>query len=741
MAPLSRNARAHHRGHGGAKKIIISVLVIGLILTIAVGGVGAAYAFDSLQNLPDYKKAGAFDTAQPSLIYAADGTLLASLYLQNRTSIKQDQMGKYARNATVAVEDERFFQHGGIDPAGIVRAVIKGSGGASTLTQQYIRQTILSSEATQMTLKRKIREAYLAMQFEKEYNKQEILTMYLNTVYYGERAYGIQAAAQTYFSKNAADLTLPEAALLAGLPQRPNGLDPVKYPQAATTRRNHVLDRMFANNYITKKEYDEAKATPLQLTYQASPDTGVKIYSNPYFVSEVKKKLLNNQKAYHITYDQIFKGGLKVKTTLNPTMQNQAQESVTAAIGDSGPECALVTVDPKTGWIQAMVGGRSFQESQVNLATSGNQVGSTFKVFTLTTAIEAGMSPDIRVNGDAPVTLPWNGSKGWPVVNSEGKSQGMISLAQATYASVNGAYARIVYALGTTKDTQKITADNGAAGAAKVAATAHKMGITAPLTEPGTGNPPGPSITLGAYPCSPLDMASAFATLANNGVYHKPTYITSITDQDGNEVYKWEDAPQRVLTPSIACAVNKILQGVVTGGTGTPARVSGRQIAGKTGTTNDSTDVWFVGFTPNFCTSVWVGHREGVSTVRWNGRMAYGGTTCGPIWKAYAQQVFATLPVEDFPTAPAPPYNNNNFKIPDGLTAPDVVGLDYQTAFDKLTAAGYKVVWVEQVSSAPTGTIINQSVNGNTVTLTVSSGSGSSPDSGSGSSQSTTGTP
>ncbi|MCL2881920.1 MAG: transglycosylase domain-containing protein [Coriobacteriia bacterium] len=741
MPYYSRSARAHrNRGHKG-KKIVISVLVVILLVGFVTTVAGATYVSSALKNLPDWKKAGAFDAPQASQIVSADGKLLARIYLQNRESVDAKQMGKYVRNATVAVEDERFFQHGGIDPAGIIRAAVTGNGGGSTLTQQYVRQTILSTEATQQTLTRKVREAYLAQQVEKQFSKQEVLTMYLNTVYYGEGAYGVQAAAQTYFAKNISDLTLPEAALLAGLPQRPSKTSPYEYPKEALARRNHVLDRMLANKYITQAEHDKAVATPITCKRAVEPMQGV--YAAPYFVSDIKKELLpnNGKSAYGLDYNQVVSGGLIIKTSLDSKMQSEAETSVRDAIGNSGPECALVTINPKNGFVQAMVGGRDFTKNQINLAnnvttdpktgkkTGGRQPGSTFKAFTLTTAIENGMSPSASVNGSA-VKIPAENSKGyWDVQNSEGQSRGQISVAQATYSSVNGAYARIEMALGSVETKSADSKRNVEIGATKVAAVATKMGVKSlPL-------PPNPSLTLGGDACTVQDIASGFATLANNGVYCPPVKIVSITDRNGKVLFDWKTesqkagsdyAPQRVLTPSVACAVVKILQGVVSGGTGTPARISGRQIAGKTGTTNSSTNLWFTGFTPNFCTSIWRGWRDKDDTVRINGGMGYGGTACGPIWKSYAKQVFATLPNEDFPSAPAPPYNNAQFKFYGGVDkAPNVVGMDYQSAYALLRAAGFQVSWVQVTADAPRGTVIGQSQSGNKVTLKVSLGGGS----------------
>ncbi|MCL2324192.1 MAG: penicillin-binding protein [Actinomycetia bacterium] len=750
MSYTGRSLRRNHRRHQSKIRVVIGILISLLLIASLTGVAGAAYVNNALKSLPkNWNKPHAFDAPQPTRIISADGKLLARIYLQDRESIEATQMGTYVRRATVAVEDERFYQHGGVDSIGILRAALSGSGGGSTLTQQYVRQTILSNEATKMTLGRKVREAYLATQMEKRFTKDQILTMYLNTVYYGEGAYGVQIAARTYFAKNAADLTLPEAALIAGMPQLPSRTSPYDNPAAALARRNEVLDRMLVNRYITKKQYDAAVATPIKPKRLPEPANG--IYAAPYFVSDVLKILKND---LHLSYAQRTGGGLTVRTSLNLTMQQQAEESVHDAIGDEGPECALTTINPKNGFVQAMVGGRDFAKNQINLAnnvdsaTPGRQPGSTFKAFTLATAINNGLSPNTTVNGSA-VTIPTSEPGGWKVVNSEGQAFGRVSVANATYNSINGAYARIEMALGSLDTKSANDKRNVEIGAQMVSDTAKKLGVTSlPL-------PPNPSLTLGGDAVTVQDIASGFATFAAGGVYHRPVKIASITDRNNKVIYDWskdpKNAPKQVLSPSVNYAVVKVLQGVAQYGTGTPGCVYSRQMAAKTGTTDDSANVWFTGFTPNFCTSVWRGWRDNNDTVYINGGMAYGGPACGPIWKDYAEKVFENLPAEDFQTAPEPTYSSSKFLfynngdpkkkksteasstasgVPsqdgdqDSSGVPSYIGQNYQTAFDAFTQAGYTVVWIQQASSAPRGTIIAQSVNGNTVTLTVSLGGG-----------------
>lgn len=631
MSSRTRNSRRRDKTH------VSGFVVIALLFTIIAAGFALVLSgfklVDSwLQDLPDYTNADAYLSAEPTEILDADGNVIASLYLQNRKSVQKDQVSEWVFKATVDTEDERFYSHNGIDPKGIARAAFKSvSGGnregASTITQQLVRNTILSDEQFEVSLRRKVREAYIALQIEKIYSKDQILMMYLNTIYYGSGAYGIEAASQTYLGKKAQDLTLSEAALLSGLPQSPSKLDPTKNPEAAKERRNTVLKRMLTNGDITQEQYDEASSEDIKLNYTPPTENGT--YKYPYFVDYVKSLLLQK-----FPKDTLFKSGLTVKTTIRPKLQEAATDAVLSKVEGGGDrlEAALVSIDPKTGYIVAMVGGRNYEKDQFNLATqSRRQPGSSFKTFTLVTAIAAGMDPQTKVNGDSPCTIG-----DWKVSNFGGKSMGILTLETATWKSSNTAYARLANAL----------------GAGSIVDTAHKMGITSKLEQ-------FTSITLGTSGVSPLEMASGYATLAAGGVHREPVAITEIVDRNGDTIYKAEDKPEQVIDPKVAGAVTNVLKGVLTSGTGRAAALSnGQEAAGKTGTTQKTRDLWFVGYTPQFSTAVWTGYRQ-EAEIKYGGSVASTGKIPSPIWKSYMEAALQTVPKESFPTVEPPTYNHN----------------------------------------------------------------------------------
>ena len=380
MSVRKRRARKHSRTHivGFGIAGILGFLAL-LVIALAVSA--GALVNSWLLNLPDYQSADAYLVAEPTQVYDADNNVIAEYYLQNRRIVTKDQVSPYVLWGTVDMEDIRFYQHNGIDPQGIVRAVIAqftgGAEGASTITQQLVRNTVLSEEQFEQTLKRKVREAYIAIQMEKKYSKDQILMMYINTIYYGHAAYGIQAAAITYFNKDAKNLTLAEAALLAGLPQSPSYYDPTENPEAAIQRRNTILDRMYSAGNITKEECEAAQAEPLTLNLgQVMDEQG----SYPYFTDYVKQLLLED-----FDQDTVFQGGLKVHTTLDPSIQSMAEQSVNERLEEYGNdelESALVAIDPSSGYIKAMIGGRDYNVDQFNLATMARrQPGSSFKTL------------------------------------------------------------------------------------------------------------------------------------------------------------------------------------------------------------------------------------------------------------------------------------------------------------------------------------------------------------------------
>ncbi len=621
--------------------ITAATVAVFVVLGLVAAAAGASVVETWLTDLPDYESPDAFEVARATRIYSSDGKLLARLYLENREVVPISKISSDLANAVVAIEDERFYQHNGVDPVGLGRAVMVnltegfGEEGASTITQQYVRNTILLDERTDISLARKVREAYLAMELEKRYTKPEILEMYLNAVYFGEGAYGAQAASQTYFAKPANKLSLAESALLAGLPQQPSRLSPYDNLDGAISRRNVVLYRMLTNGFITQKEHDKAVAEKPKLKRAKQPENG--IYAAPYFVAQVKKDLQNK-----FSPATVFKGGLVVHTSIDMGMQKHAEGALKRALKQkSGPEGALVAIDPRNGHVKALVGGKDFGKNKFNLATQAHrQAGSAFKTFTLVTAIEQGLPPSYRVDSSSPAYIPTK-PKPWVVSNSEGSGRGAMTVEAATWSSVNTVYARIAWGV----------------GASKIVKVAKKMGIDTKLSA-------YPSIALGAQNVTPLEMASAYGTLANDGVHNDVVFITKVEDRYGETIFEAKKKGKRALKREVAGEVNRILRGVVTNGTARRAQI-GRPVAGKTGTSQDHRDVWFVGYTPQLVTAVWVGHRT-EKTIYVNGSRAFGGTVCAPIWADFMKRALKGEKVLSFKTYPKPKYNASKFKIPRG---------------------------------------------------------------------------
>ena len=621
---------------------LVIVALLGLIGFSSIGAYAVAQSW--LVDLPAIDDAEAFNLARKSEIIAADGTLLAEFYAQDREPVTADQVSPNMFNAMIAIEDERFWEHNGVDYYGIARAVVydilgDDLQGASTITQQFVRQTILKDEATDSTLKRKVREAYLATELEKMYSKQEILLMYLNTINFGDGAWGVQSAAQHYFSKDVSQLTVPEAAVIAGIPQNPTYNNPVAFPDNALSRRNMVLDRMYVNGYITAEEREQYTAQDLGLNLKKKSTDG--IYAQPYFVSYVREMLLNYPEKFQVTSDMVFKGGLKIYTTIDLDKQYYAEMAcqekeweLYEKTGDWNIEVSLCAVDPKTGHIMVMRGGKDFYADQFNTCWQmQRQAGSTFKVFMLVAALEQGYSPSTQVSGASPITIDLgDGSTPWRVENYQGGSYGMLTMANAIQISSNTAFARIVRKIGPESLVEM----------------AHRMGIKTDIQTV-------MAAVLGSEGVNTLEMASAFATLANGGVYREPTPITRIVDYNGVVIYDHEDHDDgvQVISPEVAYAANEILKGVVTSGTGTQANFGWQVAAGKTGTADDYTDSWFVGYTPQLSCAVWIGSRLDQYYIEDN----VGGANCCPVWREFMENSLWYYEPEDFPYAGSPVYD------------------------------------------------------------------------------------
>lgn len=656
-------------------------------------------------DLPSLENTDAFNYAQQSVMLASDGTTeLAEFQLEKRSPVTYEEISPFVLDGTVDTEDVRFYEHNGVDPQGIARALVnnlQGSDleGASTITQQLIRNTVLSQEANDISFKRKIREAELAIELEKEYSKDEILVMYLNTINYADGCYGIEAAAQNYFQVSALDLTLAQAATLIGIPQSPTYLNPKVNPDASLDRRNVVLDRMLTAGHITQEEHDAAQAEPLNLN--PAPDAPPQgIYNYPYFTSYVSSLLQEEGNRYGVSHSDLFEGGLTIYTTLDTTMQDQAEAACQAQYDrmDDSFEASLVAVDPQTGYIKALVGGKDYYADQWNIATQGGRpTGSSFKAFTLATAIEQGISPSTLIDCTSPLSL----SNGKTLENYDGYDYGILSIQGATDKSSNTGYYRLAEEVSPSA----------------IADMAHRMGVTSDL-------PDYPIITLGTENTTPLEMASAYGTFATGGIQRDSVAITKIVDKNGDTIYEASDSGKRVLTEEVAGAATKVLRTVfdTPGSTAYGAGpANGQPVAGKTGTGESYLDHWLVGYAPMLSCAVWLGDRNNESADR--------NLTANGLWQDFMSRALADQPVQDFPETKDPPYDNPYNKEQDQKyggksdpsKAPSTVGRTLSEAMTLLD--GYDVTQTEEYSPTVTaGIVISQSGHDDQIVLVVSKG-------------------
>jgi penicillin-binding protein 1A len=622
-----RQKRVRRRDGGPRKKIVaITAVVGGLILTgiLAAGG----WVFSIASDAPDVATLTPINKGQNSVVYAGDGSRLGMIDSDEvRTPVPLAKIPKTLQQATIAIEDERFYSHNGIDFEGGLRALVRNlqageiSEGASTLTMQLMRNLYITNP--KRDFERKIQEATMALDYEKTNSKAKILQQYLNTAPYGTNegrtAIGVEAASRVYFSTPVKNLNLPQSALLAGLPQAPSDYNPIQNPQGAKSRRNEVLDSMADNGDITEERAARAKQSGLQL----DPAGGLFDRQEPFFFDYVESELIQKYGP-----NTVRRGGLKVYTTIEPALQQAGLDAISANLYEGGPAGALVAVEPDTGDIKAMASSASYTDSQFNLAAQGKrQPGSTFKTFTLATAISQGMNPDTTyyvskpLNINDPVYGPWE-------VHTYGDSyRGTTSVAQATLASDNSVFAQLALDVGPEN----------------VADMAKALGVNTKLDG-------YPAETLGGLTIgvSPLEMAGAYATIANGGVRHDPTAIEKVVFPNGDEDRPGRSKPVRVLTEAEAYEVTKILHGNITGGTGTGAYTGCGGQAGKTGTTDNQVDAWFVGYQPNLATATWVGYPESndISTG------LDGGSVPASIWGSFYSG--AGIPCEETPIPDEP---------------------------------------------------------------------------------------
>ncbi len=625
-ASRRRRTRARGRRHGRRNAVaVVLVVLFGIPLVLVVTGLGGFAAFKNSCDLASLQPVA---IGQNSFVYAADGSLLGSIPAErNREPVTLSQVSRWMAKAVIAVEDKRFYQNSGVDLWGTARAAWRDATegrvveGGSTITQQLVRNLYISRERT---LQRKVKEVCLALKLNHAWSKNRILAAWMNQVYFGNHAYGVEAAAQTYFSKPAKDLTLIEAATLAGLPQAPSLYDPILYPDAALARRAEVLKALYSTGDISFERYQTALRDP---SLHLNPGRLYTQIREPYFFSYVRDQLIAEYGA-----QTVQSGGLRVYTTIDPAFQRAARDAITQTLYlKDDPAAALVSINPANGAIRAMTAvypGR--KRNQFNLvAQARRQAGSTFKTFVLAEAVNQGINPASATYFSAPFHYqPDPAIPAWDVSTYSHTYSGLISVQQATLASDNTVYAQL-------------TLDVGPENVAKMA---QKLGVESPLQ-------PVPSIGLGSNAVSPLDMASAYATLAAGGIYSKPTAIRKVILSNGKEDDQagWgKPARKRVISDGVAYTVTQILAQNVRYGTGTRANF-GRPAAGKTGTTDDHADAWFCGYLPNLEATVWVGYPQGeIPMQNVHGIAVAGGSFPAEIWRLFMERAVRYSPPKDW---------------------------------------------------------------------------------------------
>lgn len=717
-----------------------------------------------------------FKLAESSRILDGDGNVITTLHeTENRTVIPLRAIPKHLQRAVIAIEDERFYEHDGVDLRAILRALVANatSGeireGGSTITQQYVKNVIIApGEIAEKTLRRKIVEAALSRQIEQRLTKKEILERYLNTVYFGRGAYGVQAAAITYFGKSASRLTLAESALLAAIIRSPESYDPYDRRKAAKERRNLVLDKMTSLGWASPDKASKAKGEPIRLEEEVATNE----YPAPYFVDYVKRLITYDPRFGAVgdtvaqRTNRLFRGGLRISTTIDMDMQDAAEAAVREILPyENDPSASLVAVEPQTGYVKAMVGGEDWFATRkedpfakLNLAIlaepylgcvnipetdecanrapgTGRQAGSAFKPFALATAINEGVSLSKTYKASACMTFKGADAGGdWNVCNYESTEFGReLPLLEATVNSVNVVYAQLILDI----------------GAEDVVETAMDMGINTPLLAV-------PSAALGTNPVNPLGMASAYGTFATNGVHNPPIGITKIVDTTtGKTIYQDETQPERALDASVAYLTTTALQAVIQRGTGVAANI-GRPAAGKTGTAQEYRDAWFGGYTPDLAAAVWVGYPEGeiemkascagatqsCRPTRIDQTGVTGGSYPADIWREFMTAALLGVPPSGFDEPEvglvtvvidsrtgclATSFTPDQYAVsatfasgtePEkacrdrrpGTEVPDVFSFPVDEAIEVMQRAGFRVVTVDQPNGTyPPGRVVGQS--------------------------------
>lgn len=636
----ARDGRRRRHAFGWGARLASCVVGVAVVTAVvAVAGRQSVSGLAASVSVPAPERVALPVLAQRSEIFAADGSSLGVVHGDdaNRVVVSLESLPQHLIDAVIDTEDAEFWDHGGVDLEGIARAAKRNveagevRQGGSTITQQLAKVALLSSERN---LQRKLSEVILAGRLEKQLGKRGVLERYLNTVYFGNGAYGVAAASEAYFGQAVGELTVDQAALLAGLIRGPNLYDPFAEPERARERRRTVLDLMVDHGHLAPVDAQTADVAALPAEVNRAP------VARGYVSDAVRAELLADPRlgATPEAREQALQGGgLRIRTTFDPRLQQAAEAAVARGLPrGTRITAALASVDPATGQVRAMVGGPDYGASQFNaaLAGAGRQTGSAFKVFTLVAALEQGRSPTEQIDGNAPCPVPNPGGRPdpWLPDNYEDRTFGPITLTDAVAQSSNCAFARLGHQVGTEN----------------VARTAKKMGITAPLQ-------PIPSITLGTNSVPPLQMASAFATLAAGGVANAPHVIDRIEGPDGRVMVANDGAGSRAVSEQTARMATSMLAQVVERGTGQAAALGDRPAAGKTGTAQNHQDAWFVGYTPQLATAVWMGHAEGEKPmVGVQGVDVTGGSFPARIWSGFMTEAHRGVPPLAFP-APDPP--------------------------------------------------------------------------------------
>jgi penicillin-binding protein 1A len=624
------------RGWLAFARPVAVALALTLLIATATAVPAAMLVGDSVKGagagLPELEELRQLRQPERTEVYDRQGRVIEVLKdEQDRIVVPLSRISPTLQQAVIAAEDARFYEHKGVDDRGIVRAAVTNllsgevSQGGSTITQQLVRNSY--PDLKDISIVRKIKEAALAAQLEGKLSKDEILHRYLNRVYFGAGYYGVQAASRGYFGRSASKVSLAQAALLAGVIREPVSSEPRQHPERAKLLRDSVLDRMTQLGMVPAAQAAKAKKQPLKIEKRRS--VGGRY---PWFIDGLRRQLQEDErlgKTREGRTRRLLEGGLRIHTTLDRDMQVAAEQAVDRWRPPTGPDIALVAIDPRDGGVRAVVGGRNFEDESYNAALQGvgRQPGSSFKTFVLAAALEAGISPDSVWESSGFDQLVCG--RPWAVANYEGGGSGPVSVRDATRRSVNGVYGRLM---------EKLCPD-------KVAEMAEKLGIP-PIAKR------VPSMALGSAEVRPIDMASAYATLANLGEYHKPTFFEKVDHRSGRPVIGEPSKPERRVSAALAWQVNDILKGVITGGTGTAANI-GRPAAGKTGTNQAYRDAWFVGYTPQLAVAVWMGNlKRQQSMYNVQGQRVSGGSFPALVWHDFMAVAMANQEVLDWPKPP-----------------------------------------------------------------------------------------